>query len=334
MGHQAISVSDDYFRKIDLKPREETIIKEIQDQFPFTPEKIVWESKYYNTGIGAFHVSGMWEGNKPAILKVQGAKTEISEAEMIHAFEKQNKSTLVRPPQIYTYLPWDDKKQYEALVMEHVQGEFIVEHSQPANREQIQEFFRVIDEYRRNCVNEPWLDKPEKTSYKEAFMNKKRKIRLDHPEKDIVTKEDDELVLKMIDFLDTEIGKEELFFTQGHVSVYDLIKYKNQVVMFSNLFWTYRWPLYDFVFGYMWLMMEIAHLSEQEIKAQMQLWQEEMKQTETVKKYPEKVLNIALLERAVGAFNLDFLLIPEKRDKFKMQSILGEEINRLYTALK
>ena len=46
---------------------------------------------------------------------------------MITAFERTNKSNVIRPPHLYGFLPWDEENRYEALILEYVEGKNVVD---------------------------------------------------------------------------------------------------------------------------------------------------------------------------------------------------------------
>src|SRR3989344_5981790 len=86
----------------DLKERIPQIVDEISKKCAFVPDKILSTSSWWNqsTGVGAFHFSGKFNG-KSSALKVQGVKPATSEVYMINSFAKQNKSKIIRPPNVY-----------------------------------------------------------------------------------------------------------------------------------------------------------------------------------------------------------------------------------------
>ena len=87
------------------------------------PDKLVSRSAWWGSSeIGAFHYAGEFEGKK-AVIKIQGVKPSLSEIYMIDSFTQTNESKIIRPPYLYTHLPWDDQKRYEALVLEFIEGQ-------------------------------------------------------------------------------------------------------------------------------------------------------------------------------------------------------------------
>lgn len=145
--------------KIDLKQRIPQIVIEVSQKCDFIPNKILSTSSWWSesTGVGAFHFSGKFEG-KSAILKVQGVKPATSEVYMINSFVKQNKSKIIRPPYVYASFPWDEEKKYEAFILEDVGKKLVAK--VPTTKKEVDDFFNLYNEYRLNCINTPWVEKP------------------------------------------------------------------------------------------------------------------------------------------------------------------------------
>jgi hypothetical protein len=109
-----------YFRGSDLEAREQPILQEVEAELGFTPTKLLGKSTWWGSkDIGAFQYLGEYEG-QAAVLKVQGVKPDVSEADMLRAFAENNQSRLVRPPRLYKSISWSDENRYEALVVEYI----------------------------------------------------------------------------------------------------------------------------------------------------------------------------------------------------------------------
>lgn len=318
---KAISVTDDFFQEIDLATKENEIMSFLSKELNFLPQNIPWRSRYWGKGTGAFLINGLYQGKK-AIAKIQGAKPTISEVIMIKEFEKQNQSKIIRPPKVYHFLPWSSKRGYEVIIMEKIEGEYIVNSGQKATSHQIKEFFSLYDEYKDKCLNQPWLPPPKKISYYQNYFSKWKKIRKTLDKDKIINKKDEKILERVAFYLDKNFSRTNLEFSHNHLSVYDFKKISpKEVIVFSNLFWGWRWPLYDLVFGYQWFILSLSHLPEKEIWDQISLWQTAMKETKEAKNKPQ-LYNLALLERTLAAYNLDVLMIPDEENRKKMKKIL------------
>jgi hypothetical protein len=154
-------ISAQYFTQQNLEKRLAFILDYLKKQTAFKTLQLLQKSAWWNsTSIGAAHYSGTYRG-QPAILKIQGVKPNVSEAKNIKNFTDQNQSQLVRPPRVYFSLPWHKELQFEALVLENLEGKKLV--GLPASRKEIQTYFAVYQEYRQKCLNRPWLKQPSQT---------------------------------------------------------------------------------------------------------------------------------------------------------------------------
>ena len=143
---QAIDPAQD-FGKVDLSAQENQILKDLESELNFVSQELLWHSDYFGSGqLGAFHYRGEFQG-QPAVLKVQGAKPGVSEAVMIQKFAEQNCSKIIRPPNLLAFREWDDKRGYEALILEYVAGPKVLQSGQIQDRDAIGFFFNF---YREN----------------------------------------------------------------------------------------------------------------------------------------------------------------------------------------
>ncbi|OGC78179.1 hypothetical protein A2619_01825 [candidate division WWE3 bacterium RIFOXYD1_FULL_39_9] len=322
-------VSDGLNRSITTNIDE--IIQEIQSESGFFSEDLIGESKWWNSEVaGAKHFSGIIDG-KPAVLKLQLVKIDAPEVTLIENYHKFNKSSHIRAPYIYYHKPWDDNKNYEAIIMEKVEKVPVINY--PSNIHEIEEFHFYFKEYKLNTdVSDPWLDLPEERSSVE-FIEKKFAKWKDMRSKvtkntDVLTETDEALIAdgikKLVSFYTDEV---ELEFVHGHFGPQDLSKVdKDKAVVFSNLYWSWRYPYYDLVFGFHYFKYFLANTSSVTREIYMtnsQLWQECMVKTaKSLSNFDEKTLNAAILERLLAGLNLDYLTVG--RDKPMFNILLDE----------
>lgn len=294
----------------DLATREDEVLKDASQKLNFSPKILVGRSHWWGSSeIGAFHYQGTYQG-KPAILKIQGVKPTTSEIFMIQQFEKKNQSKIIRPPHLYAYLEWDDQIRYEALVLEHVDGKRIV--NLPTNIGEVTRFFAAYEEYRKNCLICPWVTKPEENiSEKIKSVFKKwseisNRIYPNHP----LRKESDHiLIAQAVETLSKHYEAVDLEFVHGHLSDGDLYQVGKQVVILSNLYWSWRPPFYDSVFAYHWYRYHLNGLpgaTPNTIKKQKQIWLDRIFLLPK-NEHKRRLLKLALLERATAGLNLDAL---------------------------
>lgn len=296
-------------RGVDLAPRWKKILKEIAQNASFIPdEKILSQSQWYKRPgkVGAVHCPGtikVGSKRKRVVLKIQGVKPNSSEIDLIKSFDKQNKSKVIRPPRIFWCQRWDERKQYEAFIMEETDGKpVIVNH--PATDKELNDFFDLYKEYRKNCIKKAWVKRPTSYTYREQF-DKWIEATKDQRDKDpFKDSGDEDLVERGIEILEKSYTLHELDFMHGHFQPGDLIVAKSgEVVLFSNLFWGWRNPFYDAVFGYHWWMLGMEHaknFSEDLLEKERKRWLDKIYPLED-----RKAISLALLERAIPALMVD-----------------------------
>jgi hypothetical protein len=302
-------IAEGFLQGSDLDQRFDQIISEITDETGFILNGTVSTSNWWGSKtFGAFHCWGKFQ-NKRAVLKVQGVKPETSEIEMIGLFNAQNKSQLIRAPKLYLTIPWSNEKRYEVLVMEDVGDKKIL--NEPTNNKEIKRFFEIYSEYRKKCRNKPWLLKPGMSIGKmiKARFEKWRKSSLEiYPDHPLRRKDDVKLINRAIEILIEKYRGVEWEFQHGHLSDGDLYKVSGgQIVVLSNLYWSWRAPFYDAIFAYHWFiyhLVEISGITPEKIEGQKKMWLNEIFRLFGKNNI---LLKLALLERAVAGLNLDAL---------------------------
>ena len=302
------------FSGVDLKEKIPQIVEDLSKKTGFIPDKLLSTSSWWNesTGVGAFHLNGKFENN-PSVLKIQGVKPQTSEVFMIESFKDQNESKIIRPPIVYASFPWDDEKGYEAFILEDVGTNLVV--SPPTDEASVENFFKYYNEYRSKCRNKPWLEKSDiqlgkviKSRF-DQWIEASHKVFPNHPLRE---DGDEKLVKKAVDILTKNQKWLTLEFAHGHFSARDLFKVDNQIVILSNLYWSWRTPCYDLIFAYHWFMYDLANIEgikPKNVEDQRNIWIKKMGEIAEDK----TLLKYALLERAAAGLNLDALSIPTKR---------------------
>lgn len=313
---KALDTTKAFQEGADMSDREQSILEHIVESTGFEPEKVIWRSSYYGTKqIGAVHYVGKFN-NEEAVLKIQGVKPDISESYMIGQFAQQNRSRIVRPPKLFSTIPWSDDQGYEALLMEFVSGPKVLDGKKLQSKENIEEFYKVYQEYRQNCLpNKPWLPEPERPNLQEVLEKIIANADKAYPNDPRRQPGDKELAAEAYKVLEEFYKDKPLMeFQHGHFSVEDLLRSGDEVVIFSNLFWKYRPPLFDAVFGYHWCILELNHVEDitpQQVDEQRELWQQAMMSVPFIKESEENqnFVKAVILERAVASFLLDSLLV-------------------------
>lgn len=294
----------------DLASREDEVLKDASQKLKFSPQTLVGRSHWWGSQeIGAFHYQGIYQG-KPAILKIQGVKPATSEIFMIQQFAKKNKSKVIRPPYLYAYLEWDDQIRYEALVLEYIDGKRII--NLPTNPDEVNRFFAAYEEYRKNCLAHPWVDKPEENisaNIKSVFKKWSEISKKIYPSHPLRRDRDYTLIAQAIETLSKHYENVDLEFMHGHLSDGDLYQVGKQVVVLSNLYWSWRPPFYDSIFAYHWYryhLIDLMGATSNTIRKQKQIWLDRIFLLPK-NEHERRLLKLALLERATAGLNLDAL---------------------------
>lgn len=305
---------------VDLSSRWEQILQKVSEETGFqADEELLRKSEWWKTGkIGAVHCPGSIEvgGQKlRVVLKIQGTNPPTSEVVMIEKFSAQNESKIIRPPKVYAHLPWNETEEYEAIIFEEVDSEPVIT-DRPAPANQLDKYFQLYEEYKENCLNSPWVEKPPFEAYTTRLNRWKEAVAAQRENDSLGQAEDEELAQKGTEILEREISEEDLEFMHGHFQPGDLIVLSdNEVVLFSNLMWGWRQPFYDAVFGYHWAMLGMEHaenLTSELLERERKRWLDKIYALPQVRGN-ERLLNLALLERAIPALLVDRHLIDETK---------------------
>jgi len=328
----------------DLAPRWQNLLTEIAEETGFIPDwdrirKSVW---WKTEKIGAVSCHGTIRKDGeifPAVLKIQGTKPQASEVDIISAFEAQNKSKIIRTTKIYASLPWSEDQQFEAFVAEDVNGKAIVGH-RPAFDEELEDFFNLYEEYRANCRNTPWIEKGVQKTYREKYEGWRAAVGNIVKDDKFGLPEDEQLVAKAVEIIERDIDDSDLEFVHGHLTPGDLLRVSpDEVVIFSNLFWGWRIPFYDAVFGYHWHMLGMEHaenLTEELWLKERDRWQEKIFSISEVKNNPEneRFIKLALLERVMPALMADrFMMDQTKPSAELITKLVRNELQSLVSEL-
>ncbi|MCC6711638.1 MAG: hypothetical protein IT416_04800 [Candidatus Pacebacteria bacterium] len=322
-------VSEFYFANSNLASKVEKILELIIDQTGFQVEQLVQKSSWWNSKhIGAIHYRGTYQ-QQPTVLKIQGVKPTTSEIAMIQAFSTQNNSQLIRPPHIYFNLPWNQRLEFEALIIEDVSREKVV--NLPAKTGELSKFFELYQEYRQNCLNQPWLDKPNISLADQTAHNftKWQKISSElQPNHPLKRETDLTLINQGLKKLCDKLVNVDWQFMHGHFSTRDLHPVGNEIVLLSNLYWSWRQPFYDAVFGFHWYQYDLANseVSLATLLTQRSTWKKYILDNLPQTELELQLLNLAFFERALAGLNLDGLIATTDKSEALME-LTREEIS-------
>lgn len=283
-------------------------------------------SKWWNSsGVGAVSVRGMFEG-KPALLKVQLVKPTTRESVMMECFASAFRGTGIRPPYVYVTIPANEFMDGEAMVMEDV-AQFRLVSSSSFSQDSIGRFIDSYWRYRAGLSGiVPWVEAPlgdAATRITSSFARFRAIRRRLYPEGNWITQKDEDLLDYGISTLEHVYAGVPLVFMHGHFSTRDVYAVKDELVLLSNLYWTWRPPLYDLVFGYHWRRIAITAQSGDAVILENDWWQAAMKRQIGVGE--KRWYLAALLERSLATLNLDgaslFKTHPEYLSRIRQEII-------------
>ena len=122
-------------------------------------------------------------------------------------------------------------------------------------------------------------------------------------------------------------------FQHGHFATRDLFVVGNEVIILSNLYWSWRPPFYDAVFGYHWFMYGLEDLKIETAEEQRRLWLDRIYDLAKSEE-DTRLIKLALLERAAAGLNLDALVMnPKKPGARHLVEATREQIKDLLSDL-
>lgn len=307
-----IKIVEKYFTQEDFSKRENEVLEIAVSKTGFTPQVVLFKGMIFDPDkVGSIIYKGIYEG-KPAVLKLQGLHPETDEADILIGFKKQNRSKIVRLPELYTYQKWNEKDGFGFLVTEFIPYEKIHEMPFPSSK-QIKLFCDFYEEYKTNCVNTPFVKTDEESNAKNFVLKRidTWKTISDHKgllEKTISRKQIENIVITYKDFMFKNLDS-KMVFSHGHLSSKDILYNGKEFVLLSNLYWTYRPQYYDLIFNLHWCLEAIDD-NKFTLEKYIQFvnkWFSNFHQIPLVKKDSQAIKNIhlMLLERTMGAILID-----------------------------
>lgn len=172
----------------------------------------------------------------------------------------------------------------------------------------------VYTEYRKNCIpREPWLPAPQPPDVT-TTLHKGWQLSAERYPQDARRHPNDRQVVESATHTLAHFYQDvPLQFLHGHFSVEDLLRQADQIILFSNLYWKWKYPYYDAVFGYHWYMFTLQHvpnITAEQIERQRDIWMSELLALpEITDATQRRLLYGALLERAIAGLVLDSFLV-------------------------
>lgn len=337
-------ITEKYFTQGDFSQREIEVVKEIVQETGFELEEEIFRGVIYEKNkVGSLIYKGKYK-EKPAVLKIQGLKPEIDEAKMVRNFIRQNRSLIVRVPELYSYKEWNKDRGYGFLIGEHIGGRKIFK--MPfATEDQMRDYGKFYQEYRSLTLNRPWIEQEAENSLKYTLgrIDNWRKI---SEHKGRLKEEDYVPFLERFKTLANRYFPSiPLMFCHRHLSANDVYKMPDgSYVLLSNLFWSYCLQWYELAFNFWACMQHIRNIDYRldNLLEYLESWRKHYKQIPVVREDKEfdRKLDINLLERTMGAILVDigvndFYDKPENQKYFKHLLKLHQEFfNHLVKKLR
>ena len=318
MAHKldAVSIGDKNAPNA-LATDENKAVNEVVGTTGFKIEKEIFRGTYPSHGktvTGSVFFKGLYR-DKPAVLKIQGLKIEASDAEMAKAFENQNRSKIIRAPEIFYVQNWSAKKGFGLQITEYVDAPLI--YDLPfATKDQMKDFATFYQEYKTKCITRPWVKRDvgklhasgasrstdslsaEILSIDKWISNTEAKGRL---------KLEDyaPFVIRFYPFAAKFIPNMKLEFMHGELIAQHIYKLGDGTYrLFSNILWRYVLEWSDLSKNIWWNLLQIRSndVSLGEVVSYVDRWLSTYKTIPVVKKDPnfESKMNFLLLERMTG----------------------------------
>lgn len=302
-------ITEKYFTQDDFSQRAPAALAESCRETGFVSEIEIFRGYIYDRQkVGSLIYRGTWK-DRPAVLKLQGLKPETDEADMVQGFAAQNRSKLVRVPEVYAHQPWSEELGYGYLLSESIEGPPIFEMPN-AKPEEIADFCRFFQEYRTNCVREPWIPAPEASAldFTLARVANWRRI-CEH--KGRLTQDDFAARYDLfVELAKRHLADEHLVFCHGHLTANDILKPADGTyVLLSNLFWGWRLQWHDLGFN-LWalnLRLNPENRTFDDMTRLDATWRSAYRAIPAVQADPDfnRRFDFVMLERTLGAILAD-----------------------------
>lgn len=328
----------------DFGRRAEFLLRGACERVGFEPKEEIWRGfVYQRKRVGSVIARGVYQG-KPAVLKMQGLRPEIEEAELIARFSAQNQSKRIRTPLVYYAEPWGGAWRYGLTIMEDVTAPplFAPPCASEADRAMFVDFYA---EFCEHAVDEPFVERGEREKDTETFLrtrlaswkklNAAAEVGRRLPE--IVQRE---LVAGFEACIDRYADDVPMVFTHGHLGPDDIrIEAPGTYVLFSNFFWGWRPLWYDLAFNVWCNLMALWKIEPLRFADAEQIVSEWFAVYETLPMarsdhHFHKHFMFMMLERCVGPCLVDLVIAergPEAEEKRTAQLEVVRVLARVIT---
>lgn len=306
-------ITEKYFTQTDFSKETQDALKKVIEKTDFQLGQEMWRGVIYDKNkVGSVIYDGFLN-NQPAILKLQGLKTELDEIKIHRLFEKFNQSKKIRLPKILKGKTWNEKNKFGYSIQEKITGKNIFKMPFATSAER-KRFADLYNEYRTKTASKPWW--PAKIDTKKFVLARlnnwieicKHENCWDENEMSIRVKQFKKIVEEKFD-------KIPMLFSHGHLTANDIFIVDKQFILMSNLFWSYRPKYYDLAFNVWACLLKLS--SSDSFKKANKLIDEWIKTYKTipwVKRQNDfdELFPLMLLERLMGTIVVDLGLIKKQ----------------------
>ena len=319
------NITGKYFEANDFAQRIPRILEDVCRETGFAPQNEIFRGYVYDRDkVGSVIYRGRWQG-KDAALKLQGLKLETDEVSILQGFAAQNRSKLVRVPDVFAHQPWDETRGYGYILSEFVDAAPIFE-MPTASLEQIGDFCRFFQEYRGNCIREPWLPKSGASALDFTLARVANWRRICEHKGRLAETDYAARCNLFADLAKQHLANEELAFCHGHLTANDILNTPSGgYILMSNLLWGWRLPWHDLAFN-LWacnLHQQPGIMGCGDILDEIGLWRSAYKTMPVVQADPsfDRRFDFVMLERTLGAILAD--LGAGDSPRFQMSTFFG-----------
>lgn len=302
-------VTEKFFSYQKTPGQAEAAFKRAAAEAGFAPAERLFSGRVLHPRkVGSVIYAGTWRGCE-AVLKVQLLPVEVSEERIIRAFNRQNRSTRIRLPEIFAAGPYRASRGFGYLVLERVKGERLYG-SPLAGASDMDRFCSFYDEFRSKAVCKAFLAgrRPKTLPFVAERLDKWRRF----AEQNRFLKFTDyaPYLLRFYRLAIERAPEIPMVFGHAHLSPDDIFATKEGgYVLMSNLFWQYRPRYYDLAFN---VYTRIQQLSDRSVTfprlvRYLKGWEERYRRLRHTRGDREfsRTYNFCLLERSVGAILVD-----------------------------
>lgn len=302
-------ITEKYFTQDDFSKREKEVLEKVIKETGFVIEKEIFRGLIYDKKkVGSLIYLGVFK-EKPAVLKLQGLEPEIDESGIIKHFKTQNRSKIVRTPELYAYKLWNAKRGYGYLITEYIDAPTIFE--MPfASSKQMKDFARFYQEYRTSSLTRSWIEPEILDSLVYTFKRVDHWRKISESKRRLKLEEYAPYLSRYYPLVTEHLQTIPMIFCHGHLTANDIFKLPDSsFVVLSNLFWSYRPEWYDLAFN-IWACLQHIRDTEysfDEMLKYVEKWLAVYKKIPVVKKDQgfDRKITVLLLERTIGAILVD-----------------------------